>query len=120
MRTYSVFKSERLNINIKLTLYKALIRSVMTYARPYAADARLLKLHRLQDRVLRAIKNLDRRTPLREMHMAFKIRYVYDYITELCRKQAQVIQNHLNPNVRANDQGGAKHRKYKRLKLGGD
>ena len=30
--TYSLFKSERLNINLKLTLYKALIRSVMTYA----------------------------------------------------------------------------------------
>jgi ABC-type transporter MlaC component len=28
VRTYSLFKRERLNINIKLTLYKALIRSI--------------------------------------------------------------------------------------------
>jgi hypothetical protein len=32
IRTYSLFKSERLSANIKLTLHKALIRSVMTYA----------------------------------------------------------------------------------------
>jgi hypothetical protein len=32
--TYSLFKNKRLSINIKLTLHKALIRSVMTYACP--------------------------------------------------------------------------------------
>jgi hypothetical protein len=32
--TYSIFKSKRLNINIKLTLHKALIKSLMTYACP--------------------------------------------------------------------------------------
>jgi hypothetical protein len=32
IRLYSLFKSERLSANIKLTLYKALIRSIMTYA----------------------------------------------------------------------------------------
>jgi hypothetical protein len=31
IRVYSVFKSERLSADIKLTLHKALIRSVMTY-----------------------------------------------------------------------------------------
>jgi hypothetical protein len=31
IRIYSLFKSERLSANIKLTLHKALIRSVMTY-----------------------------------------------------------------------------------------
>jgi hypothetical protein len=49
LRTYSVFKSERLSTIIKLTLYKALIRSVMTYACPtweYAMDAHLLNLQR--------------------------------------------------------------------------
>jgi hypothetical protein len=34
IRIYSLFKSERLNANIKLTLHKALIRSVMTYVCP--------------------------------------------------------------------------------------
>jgi hypothetical protein len=55
IRTYSLFKNGRLSTNIKLTLYKALIRSVMTYACPaqeYAADAHLLKLYHPQNRVL--------------------------------------------------------------------
>jgi hypothetical protein len=38
---------------------------------------------------------------------------------ELCRRQAEVILNHENPNVRAIGQGEARHRKYKRLNLGG-
>jgi hypothetical protein len=32
IRIYSLFKSQQLNANIKLTLHKALISSVMTYA----------------------------------------------------------------------------------------
>jgi hypothetical protein len=53
------------------------------------------------------------------LHLAFKISYVYDYITKLCRRQAEVILIHENPNVRAIGQGEPRHRKYKRLKLGG-
>jgi hypothetical protein len=51
--------------------------------------------------------------------VAFKIPYVYDFITKLCRQQAEFIQNHHNPNVRVIGQGKAQHRKYKSLKLGG-
>jgi hypothetical protein len=32
-----------------------------------------MKLQRLQNRVLRTIDNLQRRTPVRDLHMAFKI-----------------------------------------------
>jgi hypothetical protein len=39
--------------------------------------------------------------------------------TKLCRQQAEVIQNHENANVRNIGQGEPRHRKYKRLKLGG-
>jgi hypothetical protein len=70
MNTYSLFKSERLSANIKLTLYKALIRSVMTYACPtreFAADTYLMKLQRLQNKVLRTIANYPRRTPTRDL-----------------------------------------------------
>jgi hypothetical protein len=51
--------------------------------------------------------------------MAFKLPYVYDYITKLCRQQSEVIQNHENANVRNIGQGEPRHMKYKRLKLGG-
>jgi acyl transferase domain-containing protein len=39
------------------------------------------------------------------------------HITKLCRRQAEVILNHENPNVRAIGQGEARHREHKRLKL---
>jgi hypothetical protein len=41
----------------------------------------LMKLQLLQNRVLHAIGNLDTCTPVRDLHLAFKIPYVYDYIT---------------------------------------
>jgi hypothetical protein len=121
-RMYSLFKSERLSANIKLTLHKALIRSVMTYACPaweFAAECHLLKLQRLQNKVLRTIGNFLKRTSVRDMHKAFHMPYVYDYITKSCRQQAEVIQNHENENVRYSGQGEARRRKYKQLKLGG-
>jgi hypothetical protein len=44
IRIYSFFNSERLSAKIKLTLHKALLRSVMTYACPaweFAAECHL-------------------------------------------------------------------------------
>jgi hypothetical protein len=94
----------------------------MTYACPawkFAADNHLLKLQGLQNIVLRTTGNFPRRTLLRNLQIAFKLRYIYDYITKLCRQQAEVIQNDENANVRNIGQGESRHRKYKRLKLGG-
>jgi hypothetical protein len=95
----------------------------MTSACPtweFAPDTHLLKLQRLQNRVLRTIGNYPMRTPTPVLHMAFKIPCVYDFITKLCRRLAKDIQKHDNENVRNIGQGKAQHRKYKRLKLGGD
>jgi hypothetical protein len=96
----------------------------MTYACPawdFAADNHLLKLQRLQNKVLRTIGNFPRRTAIRNLHMSFKLPYIYDYLTKLCRKQAEVIQNHENANVRNIEQGEQRHRKYlyKKLTLSG-
>jgi hypothetical protein len=93
----------------------------MIYVYPtweYAVDAHFLKLQHLHNRVLHAIGNLDRCTSAHKLHMAFKIPYVYDYITKLCRTQAEVILNHVNPNVHGIEQREASHRKYKRFQLG--
>jgi hypothetical protein len=65
----------------------------MIYACPtweHEANTQLLKLQRLQNRVLRVIGNPDRRTPVRDLHVAFKIPDIYDYITTLCRKRTEV------------------------------
>jgi hypothetical protein len=51
IKLYFLLKSERLIANIKLTLHKALMRSVMNYDSPawdFAAETYLLKLKRLQ------------------------------------------------------------------------
>jgi hypothetical protein len=99
IRIYSLFKSERLSANIKLTLYKTLVRSIITSACPVwelAVNTYLLKFQRMQNKVLRTIGNFPRRTPFRDLHTAFNLPYVYDYITKLCRRQAEVIQNYEN------------------------
>jgi hypothetical protein len=100
----------------------AMNRAVMTYACPaweLVAHTYLLKLQRLQNKVLRTNGNFPRCTPVRDLHKAFNCPNVYYYVTKLCRKQAEVTQNHENEYVRGIGQGGARHRKYKRLKLGG-
>jgi hypothetical protein len=120
IRISSLFKSERLKTNVKLTLREALILSVMTYTCPtweLAADTYLLKLQHMQNKALHIVGNFPRHTPVHDLHAAFNLPYVYDYITKLCRQQAEVIQNHENEHVRGTGQGEARHRKYKRLKL---
>jgi hypothetical protein len=109
IRIYSLFRNERLSANIKLTLHQTLIRSVMTYACPawvLAADTHLLKLQCLESKVLRTTGNFPRCTLVRDLQTAFSLPYVYDYVTALCRRQAEVV-----------GQGEARHRNYKRLKL---
>jgi hypothetical protein len=84
--------------DIKLILHKALIRTIIVYACPtseYVAYAHLLKLQLLQNRILRATGNLSGRTPVPELHVAFKIPYVYDYITNYegnRQKSSKIIQ----------------------------
>jgi hypothetical protein len=96
IRNYSLLKNERLSVSIKLNLHKALIRSIMTYACTaweLAADTYLLKLQRLQNKVLRTIGNIPRCAPVRDLHTAFNLPYVYDYITKLLRRQEEVTKS---------------------------
>jgi hypothetical protein len=76
-------------------------------------------LQRIQNKILRTFANFPRCTPVRDLHIAFNRPYVNDYVTKLCRKEAEVIQNHENEYVRCRGQGEAGHRKYERLNLGG-
>jgi hypothetical protein len=88
IRIYSLFISDNLSANIKLALHKAQIRSVMTYvcsAWEFAAHTYLLKLQRMQNKVLRNIGNIPRCLSVCDLHKAFNFLYTYDYITKLCR-----------------------------------
>jgi hypothetical protein len=67
----------------------------MTYACPaweFAAENHLLKLQCLQNSVLHNTGNFPRRTPVCDLHMAFKLPYIYDCITKLCGQQAEVMK----------------------------
>jgi hypothetical protein len=92
IRTYSLFKAEHLSIHIKLNIYKIIGRSGLVDACPIwqnMADPHLLKVQHLQDRVLRALGVLDRGTPVRDLKVALRIPYLYDYIILLCKKQTE-------------------------------
>jgi hypothetical protein len=55
----------------------------MTYAYPawqFAADTNLLTSQRLQNKVLRTTGNFPRLTPVRELHKAFNIPYIYNSV----------------------------------------
>jgi hypothetical protein len=59
----------------------------MTYACPaweFAADAHLMKFQCLKNKVLRTIGKSPKCTPISELHMAFQVSYIIDYIMKLC------------------------------------
>jgi hypothetical protein len=91
----------------------------MTYACPaweFVADSHLLKSQRLQNSPPHDWQLIKAHTDPRFMS---GVQIPYVRITKICRKQAEVIQNHKNVNVRNISQSEAQHRKCKRLKLGG-
>jgi hypothetical protein len=108
VRIYSLFRSERLSANIKLTLHKALIRSVINYAClswELAADI-FLKISVPVKQGSQPYWEFPWYTLIHNLHMAFNLPYVLNYITKLCRQQAEVIQNHENEHVCSIGQGG--------------
>jgi hypothetical protein len=76
----------------------------------FAADTQIMKLQRLQNKILRTIGKFPRNTPIRHMHISLQIPYVHDYITKLCRQQAQAIQHRENIHVRNIGQGEIRHK----------
>jgi hypothetical protein len=95
----------------------------MTYASPdweFAATTHLLKLQLQQNKVLRTIGNFPRRTPVRELHKAFNIPYIYDYITNYAGSKQKSYKIIKNANVRNIEPRRSPTQKIqKRLKLGG-
>jgi hypothetical protein len=120
--TDSLSKSERLSANMELVLHKVPIISVMTYACP-AWNLLQISIYLncsalVRDKVLRTIGKFSRCIPVYELHMAFRLPYIYDYIMKWCRQQAEVVQNYGNANVGDIGKRKAWNRKYKRPKLG--
>jgi hypothetical protein len=51
--------------------------------------------------------NFPRRSPTRDLHVAFKILCIQDFVTKLSRQQEEIVQNHENVNVRNTGQSEA-------------
>lgn len=69
IRVCSLFRCERLNVNIRLILHKAIIILVMSQAFSdweFAEDTHLLKLQILQNKVLRTIHKFPSCTKVRK------------------------------------------------------
>jgi hypothetical protein len=69
----------------------------MTYACPaweFAAECHLLKLQRLQNKVLRTIGNFQKRTLVRDMHKAIHTH------NKIMQTTSRSHKNHENENVR--------------------
>jgi hypothetical protein len=113
---YSIYprlKSERLSVGTELILYKGLIMFIrIDLCLPY------MGIRGAQPSFEIAV-SAKQNSPHRNLHMMFKIPYLYDFTTKLCREQATVILNHENVNTRIIGQGEARHKNYKALKLGG-
>lgn len=71
----------------------------------------VLNLYVLENIIYLAIGNFERHTQIRNLYVAFKIPYAYDYINKLCKQQVEVILNH-NTNVSATGQGKAMYCMY--------
>jgi hypothetical protein len=120
---HSLLKTGWLCATIKLTHRKGLTTgSTATCVCPaweFAADTYHLKWQRLQNKVSRTTDNFPSRISSSELHVAFKILYVYDFITKLCSEQTERVQNHEHVNIRNKGQGEDMHRKCTRFELGG-
>jgi hypothetical protein len=119
-RIYSLFKSERLNVSVKLTLHKALIRLVVTYAYSAwerAADNYLLKLQcllKLFSAPLEIFQGAHWSAFCTQFLPSVCIQLYNNIVLETSRSHTKSWEWH----ILSIGQGVARHRKYKRFKLG--
>jgi hypothetical protein len=113
IRIYSLFKSERLSSSIYLTHHKTVIRSVITYAWPgweLGTSTKQSSPHHCK---------FSKTHTCPRFASGFQTSAYAQLYKKLRRRQAKVIQNRENRHIPDMRQGEARHRKYKRLKLGG-
>jgi hypothetical protein len=96
-------KESSLSTAIKLHLYKASIRSTMTYAAPVwcsvsASTYQCIQI--VQNKCLRVITNSPRHTPISRLHYLSCIDYIQTYILHIATRFYSTCPNHTNPLIR--------------------
>jgi hypothetical protein len=112
-------RDSTLSIPNKLTLFKLLIRSALTYAAPVwsnTSSSNYRQLQILQSKCLRVIGNYSRRTPITHLHTALNLEPIRDFIFRLTEKFFLNCPTHPNPLVReiGNYSVADLHRQYKK------
>lgn len=95
----ALFKCPALNTQSKLTLYKMLVRPIITYAAPswaHTANCHINRLKRVQYRAIRLILGLNRFIPVATIQKELGLHTIKEYIKNLTRSFYSASQN--NPN----------------------
>ena len=96
-------RNSTLSSHNKLTLYKLLIRPILTYAAPVWSNTSLSNyrhLQILQSKCLRVIGNYSSRTPISHLHSALNLEPVHEFIYRVSEKFFHTCSTHPNPLVR--------------------
>jgi hypothetical protein len=99
-------RSSAIDINLALTIYKSLLRSIMTYACPvwgFAAPSHIKKLQTFQNKVLRIITKLPRVTPTVTLHEQTGIPPISTHIKSLTT--ALYLKSATSTNIHIYDLG---------------
>jgi hypothetical protein len=110
-------KSSSININLALTVYKALIRPIITYAAPawgYAPKTQFNKLQVFQNKVLRIITKHPRVTPIDTLHEQTGMETITNHVRKLAQKLYFKIQFSDNSQIRQLGQYDPNLYKHKR------
>jgi hypothetical protein len=108
IRTVSVIQtqwplwSSNRTIRNKLTLYKLMIRPVLTYAAPVWSNTSLSNyrhLQILQSKYLRVIGDYPRPTPISHLHSTLSLEPIHKFIYRLTEKVFHNCSTHSNPLV---------------------
>jgi len=97
----SLLVSDQLHDRTKVTLYKMLIRPLLTYAAPawaFAANTHLKKLQIFQNRVLKLISKCPRYTRMTDLHRRLNIDTIFTHIRDLTQtfyENVNAVDNNL-------------------------
>lgn len=111
--------TSKLNIRTSLTIYKALVRSIITYASPvwgHASKTHMSKLQKLQNRVLYTVTKLPRVTPIWTLHKETNMDTIQEYIATSAATFYESCNGHENPQIAELGRYDITHDKHKRPK----
>lgn len=92
-----------LSLEVKILLYKRMIRPVLLYGAPIWANAARRHINRLQaqqNKCLRIILGADIRTPIRKLHEQTGLPLVREFVMNTASKFYQKTTTHENPLIR--------------------